>query len=413
VSKLHTRVCAAIAFIAIAPPVSAQPQPQPPPPPPPEGETDADIEAALAADAAAQTPTPAPAAPSTSSASAMLLPDLSFILDIAGAWFSDQDHLQTGGHDPTRTGFTLQQLELAAGKAVDPYFRFDANLVFTPEGVEVEEAYATTLALPHNLQLRAGEFFTRFGRQNSIHPHAWDFVDQPFALGRVFGADGYHGPGVEVSYLTPLPWFVEVLASATDAHGDETARSFLGDADVAIETPKDVLATGAVKQFFELGPDWSLLTGVSIASGPNATADDKRTNIVGGDLYLKWRPISYASDRMVAVQSEWFYRRRQVPGVILSDLNGYAYVLAQLTKRWSFGARYELGTAADETGADDLDPLWTETRQRYTTNVTYRPTEFSRLRLQGSVDDPGYRDPIWAGFLALEVSAGAHGAHKY
>lgn len=399
--RSHTFGWAAIAFMAIAPPASAQPQP--------DTTTDAELEAALAADTTAQAPAPA----ATGSASAMLLPDLAFILDIAGAWFSDQDHLQTGGHDPTRTGFTLQQLELAAGKAVDPYFRFDANLVFTPEGVEVEEAYATTLALPHNLQLRAGEFFARFGRQNSIHPHAWDFVDQPFALGRVFGADGYHGPGVEASYLTPLPWFVELVASATDAHGDETARSFLGDADVAIETPKDVLASGAVKQFFELGPDWSLLTGVSIASGPNATADDKRTNVVGGDLYLKWRPISYASDRMVALQSEWLYRRRQVPGAILTDLNGYAYVVAQVTRRWGVAARYELGTAADEMGGDDLDPMWTETRQRITTNVTYRPTEFSRLRLQGSFDAPGYRDPIWAGFLALEVSAGAHGAHKY
>ena len=399
----------AIAFTAIATPALAQPGPQPQPQPQPPTETDAEIEAALAADAAAETPPPA----QPTGALAILSPDLSIILDVAGAWFSDQDHLQTGGHDPIRTGFTLQQVELAAGKAVDPYFRFDANLVFTPEGVEVEEAYATTLALPHNLQVRAGEMFTRFGRLNSIHPHAWDFADQPFAIGRVFGPDGYHGPGVEVSYLTPLPWFVEVVASATDAHGEETARSFLGDADVAIETPLDVLATGAVKQFIELGPDLSLLTGVSIASGPNATGPDKRTNIAGGDLFLKWRPISYASDKMVALQSEWFYRRRQVPGTILVDTSGYAYVVAQLAKRWGVGARWELGTPADEAGGDDLDPMWTDTRQRFSTDVTFRPTEFSRLRLQGSVDRPGWRDPIWAGFLALEVSAGAHGAHRY
>ncbi|HUQ05247.1 MAG TPA: zinc-regulated TonB-dependent outer membrane receptor [Kofleriaceae bacterium] len=384
---------------------------------PADAQTDEELEAALAADAAAQTPPSAPTpAGDGSAAKAMLLPDISVILDVAAAWFSDQDHLQSGGHDPTRTGFTLQQVELALGKAVDPYFRFDANLVFTPEGVEVEEAYATTLALPANLQVRAGEMFTRFGRANAQHPHQWDFADQPFALGRVFGADGYHGPGVEVSYLTPLPWFVEVVASATDAHGEETARSFLGDADVAIETPIDVLATGAVKQFFELGPDWSLLTGVSIASGPNATATDvgaKRTNVVGADLYLKWRPISYASDQMVALQSEWLYRRRQVPGQILADVNGYAYVVAQLAKRWAVGARWELGTPADESGADDLDPMWTENRQRITTNVTFHPTEFSRLRLQGSVDRPGWRDDIWAAFVALEVSAGAHGAHRY
>ena len=55
---------------------------------------------------------------------------------------------------------------------VDPYFRFDSNLVFSQFGVEIEEAYATTLDLPANLQVRAGQFLTRFGRINATHPHA-------------------------------------------------------------------------------------------------------------------------------------------------------------------------------------------------------------------------------------------------
>ena len=406
--RSHSLAWAAIAISAFAAPATAQPAT--------ETETDAELAAALASDLATATATTAPAAPQSGLAAAagsIMNPDLALILDIAGAWFSAADHLQTGGHDPTRTGFTLQQVELAAGKAVDPYFRFDANLVFTPEGVEVEEAYATTLALPANLQVRAGELFTRFGRINSIHPHAWAFVDQPFAIGRAFGPDGYHGPGVEVSYLTPLPWFVEVIASATDAHGEETARSFLGDSEQPIDTPRDVLGTAAVKQFFELGPDWSLLTGVSLASGPNATGPGKRSNIVGGDLYLKWRPISHARDRMLVVQTEWLHRRRQVPGRVLVDTSGYAYVVGHVARRWAVGGRWEYGTAADDAGGDDLDPEWIEARQRLSSNLTFYPTEFSRLRLQGSVDRPGWRDPIWAGFLALEVSAGAHGAHTF
>ena len=112
-----------------------------------------------------------------------LNPDLSFIADVALSYFSDDDPLMAGGHDPKETGFTLQQLELAVGAAVDPYFRFDANIVFSQFGVEIEEVYATTLGLPWNLQARVGQFLTRFGRINNSHPHSWDFVDQTLVIG--------------------------------------------------------------------------------------------------------------------------------------------------------------------------------------------------------------------------------------
>ena len=120
-------------------------------------------------------------------------PDISLIADFALAYFSERPNLETGAHDPHHTGFNLQQLELSAGAAVDPYFRFDANIVFGLFDVEIEEAYATTLDLPAGLQLRAGQFLTQFGRINATHPHGWDFVDQVFAIGRVFGPEGNRG----------------------------------------------------------------------------------------------------------------------------------------------------------------------------------------------------------------------------
>jgi len=47
---------------------------------------------------------------------------------------------------------------MSLGATVDPYLRLDSNLVFSPDGVEVEEAYATTLDLPAQLQLRSVHF---------------------------------------------------------------------------------------------------------------------------------------------------------------------------------------------------------------------------------------------------------------
>jgi hypothetical protein len=408
---------------------AAAPESDPPKGSPKANADLAEIEAALAADAAAgdestastqaDRANAAPTAPTRQSAGTQSMnPDLSLILDVAAAYFSEDENLQTGGHDPTQTGFNLQQLELSVGAAVDPYFRFDGNLVFSLFGVEVEEAYGTTLDLPAGLQLRAGQFLTRFGRINATHPHSWDFVDQPFAIGRVFGGEGSRGLGVELSWLTPLPWYVEVLASSTEARGEATARSFFGADDPGIDDPGDLQTTAAIKQFFPLGENWSLLWGLSGANGPNASGDGNRTDVYGSDLYVKFRPITRESTTIVSLQTEWLLRRRQVPADVLTDVSGYAQLFWRFAQRWGMAGRWEYGSPETGTRAESravaLDPAWTSARHRIAANLTFWPTEFSRLRLQGSSDLPGWLpDPIYAGFLTLELVTGAHGAHAF
>jgi hypothetical protein len=346
-------------------------------------------------------------------------PDLSFIADFAVGGFSDEDRQRsTGEHDPTHNGFTLQQLELAVGAAVDPYFRFDANLVFGQFGVEIEEAYATTLDLPAQLQVRAGQFLTRFGRFNASHPHAWDFLDQPFALGRVFGGEGNRGPGLELSWLSPLPWYLELVGSTTMASGEGTARSFYGDNDQGVRSPLDLQQVLAIKQFFALSDDWSLAWGVSSSTGPNGTGRDNRSDVYGTDLFLKWRPITGGGAKEVSLHSEWLYRRRQVPAVVLQDVNGFTEVFWRFATRWGAALRHEYGTPTyDNSGdrhPDDLDPDWNGHRHRVGSCLMFWPTEFSRLRLQPSADMATWESrPVYAVFLGFEVVIGAHGAHAF
>ncbi len=383
----------------------------------------AEIQRALQADAQAAAASEPPPGPQPAQGLAGVIqslnPDLSFIADLALAVFSEEN-LQTGGHDPTRTGFNLQQLELAVGASVDPYFRFDANLVFSQEGVEIEEVYATTLALPYGLQGRVGQFLTRFGRQNGTHPHSWDFVDQHFALGRIFGAENNRGLGTELSYLTPLPWYVEVSGSITEAGGEATARSFYGPRDLGVSSPLHFQSTGAIKQFFEPSEAFSILWGLSAATGPNSTGRGNRTDVYGTDLYLKYRPLIAGETTIVSLQTEWFLRRRQIPHQLLSDLSGYATLFWRFEQRWGTALRYEYGSPAlleDGTAAaerDPLDPEWNADRHRVSANLTFWPTEFSRLRAQVSADFPRWRPtPIYAAFLAMEFSIGAHAAHKF
>jgi hypothetical protein len=388
--------------------------------PPPSPEDLAEIQRALGADArkdAAPPPANGPVRAAPAVATTMN-PDLAVITDLALAAFSTDEPLQTGGHDPQKNGFNLQQLELSIGKAVDPYFRFDANIVFSQFGVEIEEAYATTLELPASLQVRAGQFLTRVGRLNATHPHAWDFVDQPFVIGRLFGGEGNRGLGLELSYLTPLPWYVELVGSLTDAAGEGTARSFFGAQDLGVRSPLDLQATLCAKQFFALSEDLSLAWGLSGAFGPNPTGYRNRTDIYATDLYLKYRPVTRGSHTVLAFQAEWFLRRRQVPGDLLRDLGGYAYVSWRLAQRWGTALRYEHGSPswnqAGEVADDYLDLDWTGDRHRLSAALTFWPTEFSRLRLQGSADRLAWsRTTNLAVFLAAEFVVGAHGAHTF
>ena len=379
------------------------------------------LERALVQDAAAS-PQAAQAAPAASPQAApsafgatatrvfqSMNPDISVITDVAAAYFSDSP-LQVGAHDPNKTGFTLQQLELHIESNVDPFFRMEANIVFALFGVEVEEVYATTLALPHNLQVRAGQFLTRFGRLNPTHPHSWHFLDQPLVNGKLFGGEGSRGLGVEGSWLLPTPWFAELVASVNNADGACCARSFYGAQDLGVEGPADLLYTTALKQFFELGERWMMLVGVSGQFGPNPSGQGNRTEIYGADVFVRYRPRGQANRSWLELQAEVMLRRRQVPGDVLQDAGLYSQLVWQIDQQWGAGLRYEW---VDGLPDDPLDPEWSSARQRVALQGTFFPSHFSRLRGQLMLDAPGWRPtPFWGAMLGLEVLIGAHGAHQ-
>ncbi len=323
-----------------------------------------------------------------------LLPDISAIGTFSGAYFSTEPVAGTTGADPAKTGFNLQEIELAVQSVIDPYFKADIILAFGEASVELEEGYFTTLNLPKGFQIRGGKFRLPFGRQNPKHLETLDFADNTLANKYFFGPDGIKELGVEASYLLPTPFFLQL--QGTFSNGDN-ATSFNS------LRKKDFLYQGRVSTSFDTSENTSILLGSSIATGANATTVDsgQLTNIIGGDFLFKWKPASY---RSLVWQTEFIYRRMNSPTSFNRDGGLYSYADYQFSKRWHAGLRYDqMGLPANSIARES----------RITPAITFNPTEFSRIRAQYEYDKIKGTKSAHAAFLQFEFSMGPHGAHAF
>ncbi len=384
-----------------------------------------------------------------------------------------ENNLESGGHDPYQRGFNVQGLELNLQGAVDPFFRANANLVYSLNSAgesffEVEEGWMETTALPANLQLRLGQVFTEFGRHNATHLHTWNFIDTPLVNGRFLGPDGLRNPGAIISWLAPTPFYSELLLAVQNSHGDtatpfrsgghthgagdEAALPFAyrhADNDRGLGGADDLLFAPRYAVSFDLTPSQVLLLGTSAAFGPNSRGSegsgDTRTEVYGVDLTWKWKSLrQHGGFPFVQWQSEAMLRKYQVgrfdwageadpildaagnpavlPGETLTDYGFYTQLLYGFRKGWVAGLRldYVTGDTADYERLPlyrDGQPLGHDLqraeRWRLSPDLTWYPSEYSKIRLQYNYDNRRYVGPDHSVWLQFEFVLGAHAAHKF
>jgi hypothetical protein len=374
-----------------------------------------------------------------------LNPDIAVILDTGGG-YQRRPFLFPSGDDPilrseegkSSLGLVVQEVEFAFSAIVDPYFRADVFLTIPNlQGLEVEEAFGTTTTLPGNLQVRAGSFRSAFGRQNGQHLHVQDFTRRPLINAAFLGVDGLRGPGAQVSWLVPLPFYLTLSAEAFSLGAPNQPGPGIAPpppvASFGGGGPRDLTYAAEAKAFFPFGDEWSIYAGLSGATGVspglfqptdtgvNVFGPNRRSYLVGADVYVKWKPANVARGyNSVAWQTEAIWRHLEdgegVPGGWDGGL--YTQVVVQVARRWFLGVRGDvLGLPTSSSLGRTL---------RGSGSITFQMSEFARLRAYLEADHAGSGPSVpgvvlsavqpgdsIAAFLQLEISIGAHGAHPF
>jgi hypothetical protein len=365
--------------------------------------------------------------------SSLLNPALSFILDTSFGYYGqhtgqfDSLGLRLAGDDPSesREGFGVQEVEVAAQAAIDPYLE-GAVFLTVPNlnGLEVEEAYLVTTSLPFNLQIKAGTFRSQIGRNNTQHLHLQNFTRRPLMTAMLFGPDGLRGPGAQASVLLPLPWFATLYAesfSIGQPDGDDLSpgvSTFGGGVRLG---PSNLTYTAELEQFWAPGESHSIFLGLNFATGrsfnclPTTTTclsvDGARSFLYGGDLYYKWKPPNVSQTYLSLQWTTEFFVRVLADGGPTTGA-GYTDLVLQFARRFYLGGRFDLVGAPGTTIAGGDDSRLPR-RYGYGGSLTFAPSEFSRIRLYGQeLTGPGVPNTT-VGFLQAEYSIGAHGAHPF
>jgi hypothetical protein len=355
-------------------------------------------------------------------------PAVSFVVDVQG-------RSNTKGGEGA--GFALGSGELFLSAPIDPFLRGYAALNgSSEEGFDIEEAALVTTALPWNFTVKGGRFFADVGRLSHWHDEALPFVDRPPSLERLVGGES-GAEGLEVSWLAPFEPYLHVTAGLYNAIGSERrediAAFFRGKRSFS-----ELTYLVRPSTYLDLTDALNVEVGGSLALVPQ----DSRRQLYGVDVTLRHQPGSGGFYQGAVLGAEWLWNHERFDderpvvddagALVFEDpddpasLNafepairrfrrtgGYAYAEAFFGRRFSAGVRFDLSQALRS------DPIDTSVRYdgfaalpgsardeetMYSAFLTWMPSEFHRLRLQGDQivrrgDDDQRVTLQWTAFL--------------
>jgi hypothetical protein len=367
-----------------------------------------------------------------------LLFDIGVAADFVAAFSGKKvDDADVGTFPGRENRFFPREIELSLFGAIDPYARGEVRIEAAEEfedgerelHVGLAEAHLTLTSLPWGFQTKMGLMRERFGLLNERHAHDLPQIDRPNVLVNFFGEEGLVESGAEVTWVAPLPFYLELLGGV-----------FNGDNDVAfgrgsLRSPQ---LTGRARTFFELGKLGAIQLGSSVATGE--TSERLRNTFwgvdakyklwpegwrhplltVGGEFLVAWNRTETTSETEVEVDTdgdgvpdgteivETTRKRTRHP------LGGYAWAELQPWRRWALGLRFDYSQYLNAPGNEwSVGPY-----------LSFMPSDFLRFRVGYKYTDrdrcDGFTTPGGACarianelFFQTTFILGAHPAHPF
>jgi hypothetical protein len=302
-----------------------------------------------------------------------------------------------------------REIELLLFGQIDPYARGEVRLEAAEEFEDGErelhlglaEAHLTLTSLPYGLQPKLGLMRNRFGLLNERHREALPQPDVPNVLLRFFGEEGLVESGVELGWVPPSPFYLEVLGGVFNGDNEEAfGRGSL----------RSPLATGRVRTFLELGDLAAIQLGASAARGK--TEVRRRQTFAGFDLKYKLTPEGWRHALLtLAGEGIWSFRRGEQEDLTTTTrerFGWYAYGEVQPWRRWAGGVRYDSTQFPEDPGREwAIEPY-----------LAFMPSDFLRFRLGYKHTDRDREAPLSPRtadevFVQATFILGAHPAHPF
>lgn len=233
----------------------------------------------------------------------VLFPHVHFQSAYGSTTADDVDHFGAGHHDPVSDGWTIQGFEFGASlRPVEWFEAFGTYHLFQDAASnewdgEFEEWFGKIKDIPGGFELRGGRYLNRFGLQNHVHLHGWDFVDNTLVNGRFLGDDGLYTIGGELSWTLPVAWTSVLSVSVgvapehehEEGHGHEEEHEAAFEGEGALFT--DTFVTANWTNNWDYNDFHQFRFGASGAWGDNEFG--KTSQVYGVHLEYVWRQNGY------------------------------------------------------------------------------------------------------------------------
>ena len=285
------------------------------------------------------------------------------------------------GHNAPDKGkliFEYPSLELFIDGYLNPYARGTADISYEDGEFGVEELYANVVrGLPLDIQIKAGKFLLGFGKLNTVHAHAWPFLDRPLYQQIYFGAEGFNDVGINLSFLIPTSDFytnLDIGIFKGDAIGNAEIPGF-SSSDFKNLRGNSPIFVGRLGSFFSIGDFSNLETGLSASFGVHSNSkyyydlyslgyvknEPLKYFYYGFDFKYKYKPDGYTA---LTIQGEGLLNNRDVLRTnsfdnidffIKDKINTpgfFAFIDYLFDKQYSVGIKYDFtyGIIGDEPG---------------------------------------------------------------